>query len=146
MARERMITRTVYGYDVYTLCVDIDTEICFRDVYKMSAAAFNPEKGLESMRKEIENDGRNYAVASIISYTKWEELRGMSEQDFMYFGEELPPRGESYGRSRERMVTRTIKGYNVQCLMIDVTTQKMTYPVFEMGTDYNPSKGLDIIR
>ena len=145
MARERMVTRTVSGYNVDALCVDIQSESTFRDVYKMGAE-FNPEKALESMRTALENDWTGTAVAHVYRYWKWEELRGMSEQDFMYFGEELPPRGESNGRGRERMVTRTIKGYNVQCLMIDITTQKMTYPIFEMGADFNPAKGLESIR
>ena len=142
MGRERMVTRTVNGYNVTVMCVDTSTATVSNQVF-VEGGDYIPGKGLDILRKRYETNTTK--LAAIISTEMFERLYGMPEQDFIRKARLLPPRGEG-GRTRERMVTRTVNGYNVTVMCVDTSTATVSNQVFVAGADYIPEKGLEILR
>ena len=142
MARERMVTRTVNGYNVTAMTVDTVTAKLENKVFTLGAD-FKEDKALDNIRKRFETD--TCKVVSIVNIDTFEQLYGMSEAYFTTIAKPLPPRGEG-GRTRERIVTRTVNGYNVTAMTVDTVTAKLENKVFTLGADYDAENGLKWLR
>ena len=133
MKKEKFVTRTVNGYTVNALFFDME-EGKAKEITLDYSADFIPAKGAEIVRKDYESDV--YKVVAIKSFQTWEKLYGLPESVFMERARVLPPRGMG-GRTRERLVTRTIKTYSVTALCFDMGAGKPTTCEFTLSAmDY----------
>ena len=142
MARTRMVTRTVSGYKVNALLVHLDNN-SFEEKELNMGVDYNPEKGLDLVRKMVETD--TIIPVQILNTTTFNTLYGMTERKFITWAEKLPPRGEG-GRTRTRMITRTITEYKVTVLRLNLATRTFEDFTYQMGVEYDQKKGLDILR
>ena len=137
-----MVTRTVSGYNVTALMVNLEDNSFVEKEINMGVD-YTPDKGLDLVRKNYETS--TLVPVQIVKTDRFDKLIGMTERKFITWGEKLAPRGEG-GRTRTRMVTRTITEYKVTALRINLSTRALEDFVYSMGVDYNPDKGLDQLR
>lgn len=145
MARERFVTRTVKAYKVTAMTVNPKTAEIQHEEFTFGAD-FDKSKALEMLRKNYENTERSIVMAENIAES--EKLYGMTETDFCFYGEVLPPRGEG-GRTRERKVTRTVSSYAVTVLAVNLADRDCYERVYNMDINYphdKPEKALATIR
>lgn len=145
MAKERMITRTVKGYNVTWKALVIETEsIELRN--GVFGIDFNPEKAKECIRKRYGEETET--VFKVVSIEEFMMLYGVTENNFMFYAKELPARGEG-GRTKERMVTRTIESYKVTALCVDIPSEECYDREYNMDITWRkdkPEKALEQLR
>lgn len=83
MARQRMVTRTIFLSHVTVLCMDTDTENAVRNVYEITGK-ISDEKALLKMIKKMTAE-TNIIPTRIISVEIEEKLYGMLETDFVKY-------------------------------------------------------------
>ena len=142
MKTERFVTRTVFSYFVKALCYDVGQSTLCTKIFPMGAD-YDPAKGEKTLRKECES--ATLKIVEIKENTPVERLYKVPENVFISEAKPLPPRGEG-GRTRERMVTRTICDYAVECLVYRPATEKLETVLLRMGRDYDPAKGEKQVR
>ena len=102
MARVPMVTRTIIATEANVMCLDVEKgEPCNRVVtvprtYKDEASLLKKVKPL------VETD--TLKAVHIVDSRQTETLYGMTEQDFIFYAEVLPPRN---GQSNEETEATT---------------------------------------
>lgn len=93
MAREKMVTRTVFCTKVNCLCIDIETAEPFNKEVTVSGkfSEDDSDKLEKKLRKLVDVDTVKFV--SIVAMDVVETLMGMTEQKFIENAEVLPPRG-----------------------------------------------------
>ena len=93
MAREKMVTRTVFCTKVNCLCIDIETAEPFNKEVTVSGkfSEDDSDKLERKLRKLV--DVGTVKFVSIVAMDVVETLMGMPEQKFIENSEILPPRG-----------------------------------------------------
>ena len=93
MAREKMVTRTVFCTKVNCLCIDIETAEPFNKEVTVSGKFTEAE--YEKLDKKLHKmlDFGTVKFVTIVAMYVDETLMGMTEQKFIENAEILPPRG-----------------------------------------------------
>ena len=90
MARERMVTRTISFTEVTVISMNIETVTPRHEVIRIAGVFDNDKVLLNKLKKRYETD--LYKIVSITDTKVIEKLYGMSEEDFIEYAKELPPR------------------------------------------------------
>ena len=90
MAKMRMVTRTVKATKVNVMCLDIEKGEAFNQSATISGVFSNSEKLLKACKELLDTETEK--VVAIIEKKEIEQLYGLSEQDFIFFGKLLPSR------------------------------------------------------
>lgn len=90
MARERMVTRTIESFNHTVIGIDKNDMKTVKTL--IVTTGIMSDKDVEkSCRTACENE--NLLFTAIVNTEKSEKLYGMTENEFMQFARELPPRG-----------------------------------------------------
>lgn len=94
MARERMVTRTVYTTTVDVLVINIETTEVGIKSFVLGQNMVKDEKTmLNNSQKMLDETGTtNWKCVAIKNIKEEEILYGMTEQDFLKYAKVLPPR------------------------------------------------------
>ena len=86
-----MVTRTVQYTVATVLALNTDTAEPFNETLHLSGIFKDTKAILKACKKLLDSD--TVSVAKVVDVTTEEKLFGMSEQDFLMYAKELPPRG-----------------------------------------------------
>lgn len=100
MARQPMVTRTITTTKAVVLCLNIETGEPCNEVITLPRT-YKDEKSL--MKKITETFGEETTVkpVHVVSKEEIETLYGMSEQNFIKYAKELPPRTVNVDETEE---------------------------------------------
>ena len=90
MARERMVTRTINFTEVSVISMNIETVTPQHEVIRIAGVFDNDKALLNKLKNRYETD--LYKIVAITDTKVIEKLYGMSEEDFIEYAKELPPR------------------------------------------------------
>lgn len=90
MARERMVTRTISFTEVKVISMNLEKVQPMTEVIKIAGVFDNEKVLLKKLKKRYETD--LYKIVAITGTEVIEKLYGMSEEDFIDYAKELPPR------------------------------------------------------
>lgn len=90
MARIRMVTRTVKGMAVDTLCMDLTAAKAVNRTFTIGGTFQSDKDLLKALQKA--NDTDTLKLVAISSKVETEQLYGMPEDMFIRLAEKLPPR------------------------------------------------------
>lgn len=90
MARERMVTRTISFTEVTVISMNIETVTPQHEVIRIAGVFDNDKALLNNLKNRYETD--LYKIVAITDTKVIEKLYGMSEEDFIEYAKELPPR------------------------------------------------------
>lgn len=93
MARERMVTRTISFTEVTVISMNLETVQPMTEVIKIAGVFDNEKVLLKKLKKRYETD--LYKIVAITGTTVIEKLYGMTEEDFIEYAKELPPRSQT---------------------------------------------------
>lgn len=142
MAKEKMVTRSFKLNKITALCFDMVAGKAEDKVFTLGVD-FVQEKGMEIIRKHFETD--TLKPVAIKGIEQYEQLRGMSETRYMQLARKMKPRGTD-GRTRERLVTRTIAGYTVHTRAFVIAEGKLTTNILTVGADFDEENALAYVR
>lgn len=106
MARERMVTRTISFTEVTVISMNIETVTPTREVIRVAGVFDNEKTLLKKLKKRYETD--LYKIVAITDTVVVEKLYGMSEEDFIEYAKELPPRSSQATAETEEDDTFTL--------------------------------------
>lgn len=89
--RERMVTRTVTATKATALCLNVTTSEPSNETLTLSGVFKNDKAKMLKAFQSVYDTEENKAVA-IVAYEEIETLYGMTEQEFIKYAKELPPR------------------------------------------------------
>ena len=90
MARERMVTRTISFTEVTVITMNIETVTPQHEVIRIAGVSDNEKVLLNKLKNRYETD--LYKIVAITDTKVIEKLYGMSEEEFIEYAKELPPR------------------------------------------------------
>lgn len=90
MTRERMVTRTISFTEVTVISMNIETVTPNHEVIRIAGVFDNDKTLLKKLKNRYETD--LYKIVAITDTKVIEKLYGMSEEDFIEYAKELPPR------------------------------------------------------
>ena len=90
MAREPKVTRTIKVTNVTFLAIDLVSAEPYTETVNITHAPKTEKLIMKKLEKEFDNENRKAVKIVDISIT--EKLYGMSEEDFIAYAEEMPPR------------------------------------------------------
>ena len=90
MAKERMVTRTISFTEVSVISMNIETVTPKHEVIRIAGVFDNEKSLLKKLKNRYETD--LYKIVAITDTKVIEKLYGMSEEDFIEYAKELPPR------------------------------------------------------
>lgn len=118
---ERMVTRTITTTFINYLYFDLEAMKTDEGMIAETGKKLTIEEAEKAMSKRNIGDNKKFLKVTGVSYD--EDLYGVSEEDFMYYG------STTYDRT-ERMVTRTIKSTVIKSLYFDLDTMGTVYDDF----------------
>lgn len=93
MARERMVTRTVFLNVAEVMTVNTTTAEVRNITVEIGGGLSTDKDILKAIKKSHETD--TLKVVTLVSVTAKEVLYGMSESEFIRLAKVLPPRGKT---------------------------------------------------
>lgn len=91
MARVPQVTRTIVTTECNVMCLNIQTGEPFNEVVVLPRTYKDDKKLLKKVQEVVDNDEQK--AVHIVDKKVVETLYGMTEQDFIKYATELPPRG-----------------------------------------------------
>ena len=90
MARVPMVTRTIPTTKVHMFCVNTEDRSTFEQDFVLPRTYKDEQKMMKALEKAL--DGEPVKPVQILAYEVQETLYGMTEAEFVLYGQVLPPR------------------------------------------------------
>ena len=99
MARMRVVSRTILGTKVTTLCVDMGTKSLVTRDLTLTGVFEDSEKLLKALRKAYEDDALK--IVQVMTTEPYNQLLAMREEDFIRLAKPMDPETHKFMDSDE---------------------------------------------